>query len=82
MLTIASRRAEPIEQAPAVAQVITKEYLERNGVRTLGEALSMLPGFYVSPREWGTQPYLRVVSNSILFLYDSVPLTSDNTKTV
>jgi len=65
-----------------VAQVITKEDLERNGVRTLGEALSMLPGFYMSPKEWGTQPYLRGVSNSILFLYDSVPLTSDNTKTV
>jgi len=82
VLTIASRRAEPIEQAPAVAQVITKEDLERNGVRTLGEALSMLPGFYMSSREWGTQPYLRGVSNSILFLYDSVPLTSDNTKTI
>jgi outer membrane receptor for ferrienterochelin and colicin len=82
VLTIASRRAEPAEQAPAVAQVITKEDLERNGVRTLGEALSMLPGFYMSPREWGTQPYLRGVSNSILFLYDSVPLTSDNTKTI
>jgi outer membrane receptor protein involved in Fe transport len=36
----------------------------------------------MSPREWGTQPYLRGVSNSILFLYDSVPLTSDNTKTI
>lgn len=82
VLTIASRRAEPIEQAPAVAQVITEEDLERNGVRTLGEALSMLPGFYMSSGEWGTQPYLRGVSNSILFLYDSVPLTSDNTKTV
>jgi outer membrane receptor for ferrienterochelin and colicin len=82
VLTIASRRAEPIEQAPAVAQVITKKDLERNGVRTLGEALSMLPGFYMSSKEWGTQPYLRGVSNSILFLYDSVPLTSDNTKTV
>jgi outer membrane receptor protein involved in Fe transport len=82
VLTIASRRAEPAKQAPAVARVITKEDLERNGVRTLGEALSMLPGFYMSPREWGTQPYLRGVSNSILFLYDSVPLTSDNTKTI
>ena len=82
VLTIASRRAEPVEQAPAVAHVITKEDLERNGVRTLGEALSMLPGFYMSSKEWGTQPYLRGVSNSILFLYDSVPLTSDNTKTV
>jgi outer membrane receptor for ferrienterochelin and colicin len=82
VLTIASRRAEPIEKAPAVAEIITKEDLDRSGVRTLGEALSMLPGFYMSSKEWGTQPYLRGVSNSILFLYDSVPLTSDNTKTI
>jgi len=82
VLTIASRRAEPIDKAPAVAEIITKEDLERSGVRTLGEALSMLPGFYMSFKEWGSQPYLRGVSNSILFLYDSVPLTSDNTKTI
>lgn len=82
VLTIASRRAETAEKAPAVAQVITEKELERKGVRTLAEAISMLPGFYMSRKEWGTQPYLRGVSNSILFLYDSVPLTSDNTKTI
>jgi len=82
VLTIASRRAESSEQAPAVAQVITQKDLERYGVRTLGEALSMLPGFYISPKEWGSQPYLRGVKNGILFLYNSVPLTSDSTKSI
>ncbi len=82
VLTIASRRAESPAQAPAVAQVITQKDLEHYGVRTLGEALSMLPGFYISPNEWGSQPYLRGVKNGILFLYDSVPLTSDSTKSI
>lgn len=82
VLTIASRRAESPERAPAVAQVITREELEMHGVRSLGEALSLLPDFYVAPREWGSQPYLRGVSDSILFLYDSVPLTSDSTKSI
>jgi outer membrane receptor protein involved in Fe transport len=82
VLTIASRRAESPERAPAVAQVITGEQLEKYGVRTLGEALSMLPGFHIAAREWGSQPYLRGVGDSILFLYDSVPLTSDSTKSI
>ncbi len=82
VLTIASRHAETPKQAPAIAQVITREELEKNGIRTLGEALSILPGFYLSPREWGTQPYLRGLPDSILFLYDSVPLTSDSTKSI
>ena len=82
VVTIASRRAESPEKAPAVVNVITREDLECHGVRTLGEALSMLPGFYISPKEWGSRPFLRGASNSILFLYDSVPLTSDSTKSV
>jgi outer membrane receptor protein involved in Fe transport len=82
VLTIASRRAESPERAPAVAMVITGEELKKYGIRTLGEALSMLPGFHIATREWGSQPYLRGVGDSILFLYDSVPLTSDSTKSV
>ncbi len=82
VLTIASRHAETPKQAPAIAQVLTREELEKRGIRTLGEALSTLPGFYLSPREWGTQPYLRGLPDSILFLYDSVPLTSDSTKSI
>jgi len=82
VLTIASRRAETPEQAPAVAHVITREQMEQSGFRTLGEALSSLPGFHISRREWGSQPSLRGVADSVLFLYDSVPLTSDSTKSI
>ena len=82
VLTIASRRAETAQDAPAIAQVITRKELLERGVKTLGEALSMLPGFFIAPRERGSQPYLRGNADSILFLYDSVPLTSDSTKSI
>ncbi|HID97092.1 MAG TPA: TonB-dependent receptor [Thermodesulfobacteriaceae bacterium] len=81
-LTIASRRAERPEDAPAVALVVTGEELEKAGTMTLGEALDRLPGFYILPRHSGSIPYLRGVPNSVLFLYDSVHLTSDGTKAV
>ncbi len=82
VLTIASRRPEAPKEAPAIASVITAEELRRRGVRTLGEALSYVPGFYLAPKEWGTLPYLRGIPNGILFLYDGVPLTSDSTKNI
>ena len=82
VLTIASRRPESPKEAPAIAAVLTAEDLRHMGVRTLAEALSYLPGFYVGQREWGSLPYLRGVPEGILFLYDGVPLTSDSTKAI
>ena len=82
VLTIASRRPEAPDKAPAIAEVITADELRARGVRTLGEALSYVPGFYVGIREWGSMPFLRGVPNGILFLYDGVPLTSDSTKSI
>ncbi|MCJ7602508.1 MAG: TonB-dependent receptor [Desulfobulbaceae bacterium] len=82
VLTIASMRAESPDSAPAIAHVITREEIEKKGYRTLGEALSKLPGFYISPNPSGSIPYLRGLPNSILFLYDSVHLTSDAAKSV
>ncbi|MCK4470089.1 MAG: Plug domain-containing protein, partial [Desulfobacterales bacterium] len=77
VLSIASRRQESAWQAPAVAQVVTREELEERGIRTLSQALEMIPGFYMARKEWGTQPYLRGIPDSVLFLYDAVPLGSD-----
>ena len=82
VLSIASRREESAMQAPAVAQVITRDELKDKGIVTLSEALSTIPGFYMARKEWGTQPYLRGISNSILFLYDTVPMNSDTTKSL
>jgi len=82
VLTVASRYPEKPSQAPAVAQVFTAEQIKAWGIRTLGELLSQLPGFFVNPLEGGSIPYLRGLPNGVLFLYDGVPLTSDSTKNV
>ena len=82
MLTIASRRAESPENAPAIAGVITSAKIEKKGYKTLAEILSDLPGFYISPDQSGSVPYLRGLPNSVLFLYDSVHFTSDAAKSV
>ena len=54
MLTIASRRAESPENAPAIAGVITSAEIEKKGYKTLAEILSDLPGFYISPDQSGS----------------------------
>ena len=81
-LSIASKRDESAWQAPAVAQVITREELEERGIKTLAQALELVPGFYMAKKEWGTQPYLRGIPNSSLFLYDTVPVISDTSKSL
>ncbi len=82
VLSIASRREESAWQAPAVAGVISRKQIQERGIATLGEALQTAPGFYMAQKEWGTQPYLRGIPNSILFLYDTVPLGSDTSKSL
>ncbi len=82
VLSIASRREESASQAPAVAEVVTREMLEANGAFTLAQALDMTPGFFMAQKEWGSQPYLRGIPDSVLFLHDTVPMLSDTTKSV
>jgi len=82
-LSIASRREEGAWQAPAVAQVITRKELWKEGVRTLSQALEMTPGFYMAQKEWGSEAYLRGIPDSTLLLYDTlVPMGSDAKKTL
>ncbi|WP_232364040.1 TonB-dependent receptor plug domain-containing protein [Desulforapulum autotrophicum] len=76
VLSIASRREERVDKAPAVARVILGETLRENGSDTLGKALQWVPGFYMAQKEWGSRPYLRGIPDSVLFLYDSVPVES------
>jgi len=82
VVTSASKHPESPEEAPAVVSIIDKKTIERYGLRTLGEALSMVPGFYIANREAGGQPFFRGIPDSFLFLYDSVPMTSDSTKSI
>lgn len=80
VLSIASRRQESAWQAPAVAQVITGDELRERGIKALSQSLETAPGFYMAQKEWGTEPYLRGMPDSVLFLYDTVPLGSDMSK--
>jgi outer membrane receptor protein involved in Fe transport len=82
VLSIASRREEGAWQAPAIARVISRRELRERGAETVSQALEKQPGFYMAEREWGSLPYLRGIPNSVLFLYDAVPLTSDVTKSL
>ncbi len=82
MVTVASRRLESVKSAPAVATVITAKELEELGVRTLSEALELVPGFRVARREWGGQPFVRGISEGMLLLYDTVPLNAENSKNI
>ncbi len=82
MLSIASRREEAAWSAPAVAKVVNREEFLKKGRTTLAEVLELTPGFYMAPRESGTQPYLRGIPNSVLFLYDTINLGSDMSKTL
>jgi outer membrane receptor protein involved in Fe transport len=82
VLSIASRREESAWQAPAIARVLTQKELRDRGAYTLSEGLKNIPGFYAAQKEWGTQPYLRGIPNSTLFLYDTVPVGSEITKSI
>ena len=80
VLSIASRRQESAWQAPAVAHVVTRREIRERGAHTLKQVLEAEPGFYMAKREWGTEPYLRGIPESVLFLYDTVPMGSDISK--
>ncbi len=82
VITIASRRAENAFSAPAVAETLSHEELQRRGIKTISEALNKVSGFYMAPNPQGSQPYLRGLKNSILFLYDGVPLNSTMSKNI
>ncbi len=82
VLSLASRRQESAWQAPAVARVITRKEFREQGRQTLSHVLRDVPGFYMARKEWGTQPYLRGIPNSVLLLYDTAPLGSDLSKLI
>lgn len=80
VVTVASRYPESPTTAPAIVTVIGRDKIERYGYRTLAELLASQPGFYLSASGRGTVPYLRGQRDSVLFLFDGVPITTDVTK--
>jgi outer membrane cobalamin receptor len=82
VLSIASRREESARQAPAVARSVNNRTIRDRGAGTLSDVLKQAAGFHMAQREWGTQPYLRGIPDSVLFLYDTMPMGSDITKSL
>ncbi|MFH1155021.1 MAG: TonB-dependent receptor [Pseudomonadota bacterium] len=80
MLTLASRREESAWQAPAVADVVSFKEIRQSGAQTLAQVLETVPGFCIAQKEYGYKPYLRGVQDSVLFLYDTVPLGLESDK--
>jgi outer membrane cobalamin receptor len=80
VVTVASLNPEDPTTAPAIVNVVSREEILRRGYRTLAELLADQPGFFVAAGARGSVPYLRGLRDSILFLYDGVPMTTDVTK--
>ena len=80
VVTVASRSPESPTTAPAMVTLVERKQIERQGYLTLGELLADQPGFFMAAGGRGTVPYLRGIRDSILFLYDGVPITTDVTK--
>ncbi len=78
--TLSLGKPESPANAPAVASVVTAEEISKYGYQTLADLLSMEPGFLMLPRGQGSVPYLRGMPDSILFLYDGVPMTQGGTR--
>lgn len=75
VITIASRKAEPLQRAPAAVTVIQGDELRR--YRTLSEVLERVPGVFVDRNELKERIYMRGVPDSFLVMMDGVPFSSD-----
>ena len=78
--TVASVYPESPLSAPAIVTLVSREEIEAQGYQTLGELLSFQPGFYIEPGGRGSVATYRGLRDSVLFLYDGVPITTDVTK--
>jgi len=74
-VSIASRKAEPLERAPAAVTVISRKEIKK--YRTLSEALRRVPGFFIDRNELKERIYLRGIPDSFLVMMDGVPFSSD-----
>lgn len=78
LVTVASRYAQTVRQAPSIVTVITAGDIRRSGHRTLSDVLAGLPGIYISAaKESRDLAWFRGVTssdnNKVLLLVDGVP---------
>ncbi len=74
-VSIASRKAEPLQRAPAAVTVIQADELKN--YRTLSDVLRRVPGFFIDRNELKERIYLRGVADSFLVMMDGVPFAND-----
>ena len=74
-VSIASRRIETLQRAPAAVTVISRDELKK--YTTLADALRQVPGFFIDRNEVNAQIYLRGIPNSFLVMMDGVPFSCD-----
>lgn len=78
LVTVASRYAQTVEQAPSIVSVITADTIRTRGYRTVSDALRELPGIYVwkSPEGRDLAAIRGVIApdnNKVLLLVDGIP---------
>ena len=78
VVTVASRYAQAVEQAPSIVTVVTDRQIRSRGYRTLADLLRALPGVFVTQSQEGRSlAWFRGVispdNNKILLLVDGVP---------
>lgn len=78
LVTVASRYAQTVEQAPSIVTVVTDREIRERGFRTLADLLASIPGVYtpMAPEGRSLAWFRGVVSadnNKILLLVDGVP---------
>lgn len=72
-----TRSSERVEDAPGLIAVFGEREIRERGYRTLADLLADVPGFYLEPDERRTVVLTRGLPQSVLIVYDGVPLISD-----
>lgn len=78
-ISIATGRAQNINTAPAVANLITAEQIRNSGIRDIPEALRLVPGMHVGMNmtygmNIGVRGFTFMANEGILYLLDGVPM--------
>ncbi len=77
VVTVASKKPESPQEAPAIVSVVGRREIEEKGYRTMTDLLSVQPGFFMAESAEVSTPYLRGIRDSAMLLYDGVPVALD-----
>ncbi len=72
-----TRSTERVEDAPGLIAVLSEREIRERGYRTLADLLADVPGFHLEADERRTVVLTRGIPQSILVVYDGIPLVFD-----